>query len=74
MRLSFVLRISDRYEGAEIGALLIWDFLKLGFRSVSNVGRYIVVGAPDVAAGVIDIRDHLIPVMVEAFGQDDAAR
>ncbi len=56
-----MLMIFDRYEGAEAGASLSWESVKSRFRSVSNVARYIVVGAPDAAEGMIEIMDHQVP-------------
>ena len=68
-----MLMIFDRYEGAETGASLSWESLKSRFRSATNVGRYIVVGAPDAAEGMIEIMDHLIPVKAETFDEEIAA-
>lgn len=68
-----MLMIFDRYEGAEAGASLSWESVKSRFRSVSNVARYIVVGAPDAAEGMIEIMDHLIPVKAETFDDEAAA-
>jgi hypothetical protein len=68
-----MLMIFDRYEGAEAGASLSWESLKSRFRSVTNVGRYIVVGAPDAVEGMIEIMDHLIPVDAETFDTEEAA-
>jgi hypothetical protein len=68
-----MLMIFDRYEGAEAGASLSWESIKSRFRSVTNVGRYIVVGAPEAAEGMIEIMDHLIPVVAETFDSEEAA-
>lgn len=68
-----MLMIFDRYEGAEAGASLGWESIKSRFRSVSNVGRYVVVGAPDAAENMIEIMDHLIPVEAETFDEELAA-
>lgn len=68
-----VLIIFDRYEGAEAGASLSWASMKSRFRSVSNVGRYVAVGAPDAAETVIDVMDHLIPVKAETFDTEASA-
>ncbi|QUJ76343.1 STAS/SEC14 domain-containing protein [Sulfitobacter albidus] len=68
-----MLMIFDRYEGAETGASLSWESVKSRFRSVSNVGRYIVVGAPERAERMIEIMDHLIPVEAETFDTEEAA-
>jgi hypothetical protein len=68
-----MLMIFDRYEGAEAGASMGWESVKSRFRSVSNVGRYVVVGAPDAAENMIEIMDHLIPVKAETFDEEAAA-
>ena len=68
-----MLMIFDRYEGAETGASLSWEALKSRFRSVSNVGRYVVVGAPDGAETLIDVMNAIIPVEAETFDEEFAA-
>ena len=68
-----MLMIFDRYEGAEAGASLSWESLKSRFRSVTNVGRYVVVGAPEAAENMIKIMDHMIPVKAETFDEEASA-
>ncbi|MGB5865938.1 MAG: STAS/SEC14 domain-containing protein [Sulfitobacter sp.] len=68
-----MLMIFDRYKGAEAGASIGWESLKSRFRSVSNVGRYIVVGVPEAAERMIEVMDHLIPVKAETFDDEAAA-
>ena len=68
-----MLMIFDRYEGAETGASLSWEALKSRFRSVTNVGRYVVVGAPDGAETLIDVMNAIIPVEAETFDEEFAA-
>jgi len=68
-----MLMIFDRYEGAEAGASLSWETLKSRFRSLSKVGRYLVVGAPERAAELIEIMDNLIPVKAETYDDEAAA-
>ncbi|MEQ6249668.1 STAS/SEC14 domain-containing protein [Sulfitobacter sp. HNIBRBA3233] len=68
-----MLMIFDRYDGAEAGASLSWESLKSRFRSVTNVGRYVVVGAPEAAEDVISMMDHLIPVEAETFDEEAPA-
>lgn len=68
-----MLMIFDRYEGAEAGASLSWEALKSRFRSLTKVGRYLVVGAPDRAAELIEIMDNLIPVKAETYDDEAAA-
>lgn len=68
-----MLLIFDRYEGAEMGASLNWESLKSRFKSLSNVRRYVVAGAPDAAESMIGIMDHLVPVDAETFDEESAA-
>jgi hypothetical protein len=68
-----MLMIFDRYEGAEAGASLSWEALKSRFRSLTKVGRYLVVGAPERAAELIEIMDNLIPVKAETYDDEAAA-
>jgi len=68
-----MLMIFDRYEGAETGASLSWEALKSRFRSVTNVGRYVVVGAPGGAETLIDVMNAIIPVEAETFDEEFAA-
>ena len=68
-----MLMIFDRYEGAEMGASLSWEALKSRFRAVSNVNRYVVVGAPDHAESLIETMDSILPVKAETFDEEFAA-
>lgn len=68
-----MLLIFDRYEGAEAGASWSWEALKSRFRAVTNVNRYVVVGAPDHAQSVIEAMNALIPVDAETFDEEFAA-
>lgn len=68
-----MLMIFDRYEGAETGASLSWEALKSRLRSVSNVNRYVIVGAPSGAQSLIEVMDAIIPVKAETFDEEIAA-
>ncbi|KIN63037.1 DUF3478 domain containing protein [Sulfitobacter noctilucicola] len=68
-----MLMIFDRYEGAETGASLSWEALKSRFKSISNVNRYVVVGAPQRAQNLIEVMDNLLPVKAETFDEELAA-
>ncbi len=68
-----MLMIFDRYEGAELGASWSWEALKSRFRSLSNVGRYVVVGAPEGAQTLIEVMDNLMPVDAETFDEEISA-
>nr|WP_299563290.1 STAS/SEC14 domain-containing protein [uncultured Sulfitobacter sp.] len=65
-----LLMIFDRYKGAEAGAALSWESLKSRFRSLANVGRYVVVGTPDQVEDMIDFIGNLIPVEAETFDEE----
>lgn len=62
-----MLMIFDPYKGAEDGASLSWDSIKSRMRSVTNVNRYVVVGAPESAQSMIVVMDTFIPVKAETF-------
>ena len=68
-----MLMIFDRYDGAEPGASWSWEALKSRFRAVTNVNRYVVVGAPEAAESVIEAMGALIPVEAETFDEEFAA-
>ena len=68
-----MLMIFDRYDGAETGATWSWEALKSRFRSVTNVNRYVVVGAPEAAENLIEAMGALIPVKAETFDEEIAA-
>ena len=66
-----MLMIFDGFEGSEFGASWDWDVIKSRFKALSNVDRYVVVGAPDKAERMIAFMDNLLPVKAETF--DDEA-
>lgn len=68
-----MLLIFDKYEGAETGASLSWDALKSRVRALSEVRRYVVVGAPEAAADMIETFGKLIPVDTETFDTEEPA-
>lgn len=68
-----MLLIFDKYEGAETGASLSWDALKSRVRALSEVRRYVVVGAPEAAAEMIETFGKLIPVDTETFDTEEPA-
>ncbi|MGZ2255786.1 STAS/SEC14 domain-containing protein [Roseobacter sp. A03A-229] len=68
-----MLLIFDKYEGAESGASLSWDALKSRVRALSEVRRYVVVGAPEAAADMIETFGKLIPVDTETFDTEEPA-
>ena len=68
-----MLMIFDRYEGAETGASFSWEALKSRVRAITNVDRYVVVGAPSGAQSLIEVMDNLMPVDAETFDEELAA-
>ncbi len=68
-----MMLIFDRYDGAETGASFSWESLKSRVRSVSNVDKYVVVGAPKHAASLIEAMGSVIPVEAETFDEEASA-
>lgn len=68
-----MLLIFDRYDGAEAGAALSWEAIKSRFRALSNVRKYVVVGAPEAAEDLIEAIGKVIPVDAEAFDTEAPA-
>ncbi|WP_299651301.1 STAS/SEC14 domain-containing protein [uncultured Tateyamaria sp.] len=68
-----LLMIFDRYDGAESGATWSWEALKSRFKSITNVRRYVVVGAPDSAEQLIEAMGKVIPVEAETHDTEIAA-
>ncbi|WP_322889660.1 MULTISPECIES: STAS/SEC14 domain-containing protein [unclassified Yoonia] len=66
-----MLLIFEHFEGRETGAGLNWETMKAQFRSLANVNKYAVVGAPDAARTMIGVMDKIIPVDARTF---DAAQ
>ncbi len=62
-----MLLIFDRYGGAESGASLDWGVIKSRVRSLTNVDKYAVVGAPEKAASMIETMDGIMPVDARTF-------
>ena len=55
------------YDGSEFGATLDDDVTASRFRAITNVGKYIVVGAPDSAESAINLFGKLLPVETHTF-------
>ena len=68
-----MLLIFDRYDGAETGASWSWEALKSRFKSITNVRRYVVVGAPDSAEDLIERMASIMPVDAETHDTEIAA-
>ena len=61
------------FTGSDWDSMLDGDVLKSRFRSLSEVGKYAVIGAPDRAAKMIGLMDKIIPVEAKAFDAADSA-
>ncbi|MEL7130643.1 MAG: STAS/SEC14 domain-containing protein [Pseudomonadota bacterium] len=68
-----MLLIFDRYDGAESGATWGWEALKSRFKSVTNIRRYVVVGAPDSAEDLIETMAKIMPIEAETHDTEVAA-
>ncbi|MEL6450329.1 MAG: STAS/SEC14 domain-containing protein [Pseudomonadota bacterium] len=68
-----MLLIFDSAKGSEAGAGLRWETLKSQVKSLSHVNRYVVVGAPDRAAQLVEAMNTVLPVKAEAFDNEVAA-
>ncbi|QBF32644.1 STAS/SEC14 domain-containing protein [Thalassococcus sp. S3] len=63
------------FTGSDWDSLLDGDVIASRFKSLSEVRRYAVVGAPENAAKMIGFLDKIIPVEAKAFdaSESDAA-
>ena len=59
------------FEGRERPAVLDMDAMKARLRSVANIGRYAVVGAPETAETMIEAMDKVVPVDARTFASDE---
>lgn len=71
-KVSMLLRF-EHYEGAELGASWTVETMKSQFRSLANVDKYAVVGAPALAATMISVMDKVIPVDARSFDAAEEA-
>lgn len=60
------------YDGAETGATFDTEVLESRFRALSNVNKYVVVGAPERANSILNFMDKLIPVDAATFEPHEA--
>lgn len=83
----FMLEAFDRHEekvdmlldmtaftGSDWDAMFDGDVIASRFRSLSEVRRYAVVGAPEKAAKMIGWMDRIIPVEAKAFDVSENAQ
>jgi len=66
-----MLLIFENFAGRDTGTLFDGEAMKAQFRSLSNVGRYVVVGAPDSARRMIETMGTIIPVKAMTFDKGD---
>jgi hypothetical protein len=70
-----MLLIFDNFDGEETGALFDLAGLKAQFRAILNVGRYVVVGAPESARALIEGMGAMLPLKAMTFdkGEEELA-
>jgi hypothetical protein len=66
-----MLLIFENFAGQDTGALFDGEAMKAQFRSLANVGRYIVVGAPDSARAMIETMGSILPIKAATFDKGD---
>jgi len=55
------------FEGSEFGASFDGDVISSRFRALTNVDKYVVVGAPDSAETMLEMMGAIIPVETHTF-------
>lgn len=68
-----MLLVFDGYEGTECGAGLGIENLKSRMRSLAHVRRYVVAGAPQGAAAMVEAMGKVIPVEAESVATEAEA-
>lgn len=68
-----MLLIFDQFEGLEAGAGFDKETFTSQFRSLAKVDKYAVVGAPSVAATMINVMDEFIPTDARTFLRSEEA-
>jgi hypothetical protein len=70
-----MLLIFDNFDGEETGALFDLEGIKAQFRAILNVGRYVVVGAPESARALIEGMGAILPLKAMTFdkGEEELA-
>lgn len=69
-KVSMLMKL-DGYEGSDKDAIFDGDVLESRWRSLFNVAKYAVVGAPEGAEKMIGFMDKLIPVDARTFKSDE---
>ena len=62
-----MLLVFRDFQGSESGSLWDTEVLKSRFRSLANVRRYVVVGAPESAKSMIDSFAMVMPVEAHTY-------
>ena len=62
-----MLLVFRDFDGSEAGATLDLDVVASRLRALTNVARYVVVGAPDAANTMIEAMATLMPVEAHTF-------
>jgi len=65
-KVNMLMRL-DGFTGSDKSALFDGDVIESRWRSLFNVGKYAVVGAPEGASKMVDFMDKLIPVDAKSF-------
>lgn len=65
-KVNMLMRL-DGFTGSDKTALFDGDVIESRWRSLFNVEKYAVVGAPDGASKLIDFMDKLLPVDAKSF-------
>jgi len=66
-----MLLVFDHFAGQDTGTLFDGEAMKAQFRSIMNVGRYVVVGAPESARALIEGMGAMLPVKAMTFDKGD---
>jgi hypothetical protein len=66
-----MLLVFENFAGRDTGALFDGAAMEAQFRSIANVGRYVVVGAPDSARAMIEAMGSILPVKAMTFDKGD---
>lgn len=68
-KVSMVL-VFEGFGGRETGATFEPEAMKAQFRSVAKVDKYVVVGAPESAAKMVEGFGKILPVDAQAFPRE----
>ena len=68
-----MLMVIDGYEGSDKDAIFDADVLESRWRSLFNVEKYAVVGAPESAEKMITFMDKLVPIDAKTFSRGEEA-